>query len=103
MIVKFGVATNDLEEAQMWVAAAIGLPAEPRESSDWGGDYYGYSGADGEELRLISNRDIYDDGPIVGGCDEWKIVLTAEIESSASIVLKKLESNGIRFVKLAAR
>ena len=102
MYAKFGVKTDDLEEARIWVIAATGLRAEPRESSNWGGDYYAYHGSAGEKLRLISNRDVYDGEPIVGGCDEWKIVLTVEVEGDSSNVLTSLERGDKHFVMVAA-
>jgi hypothetical protein len=100
MTTIFGVKASDVEQAYLWVEAATSLTAEARESSDWGGNYYLFTGQDGERVKLLSNRDIYDDEPVVDGCDGWKIVLLLESVPESSSILQGLERDRLHFQKL---
>ena len=102
MEVMFGVKTSDLEQARTWVEHATGLPAEPRESSDLGGDYYAFGEFLGERLKLVTNKDVYD-GESVWGFPSWDILLCVERTSEDSIALRGLEHDPQHFEKLETR
>jgi len=88
----FGVKAADLEEARSQVEEITGLKAEPRESSDWGGEYYAFGDTmSGEYIRLINNRDVYDNEPVVSGVDEWPIALFIN-RTEGSPLLEKLKA-----------
>lgn len=99
--VTFGVKSSSLEEARRFVEHASGLPAEARESSDWGGDYYAFGARESERLRLFNNKDVYEDEP-VRNFPEWTILLLANFDDSASPILKALGDDREHFEKLEA-
>jgi hypothetical protein len=92
-----GVKTSDLEEGRRWVEVATGLSAEPRESSDRGGDYYAFYGQHGEHLRIVTNEDVYDGEPVTSAPSSWKIVLQIEEAESTSLFLEPLVSDTVHF------
>ena len=98
MTVYIGVKSSSVDEAYRWVEKATGLRAEARESSDWGGSYYKFSAPSGEIAKLLSNRDVYDDEPVVSGCDEWIVVLLVERANSMSPIVFVLIKDTEHFV-----
>lgn len=87
MIFGFGIDLEDIELARKLVEDLTGLPAEEEFHVDTGGVYYKFAGPDGEELILIRNLDLYDNQPLVGGFDEWPVVLLlSNIDTQSSIV-----------------
>lgn len=87
----FGVRAKDMEEARRLVEVITGLRAQSRESSDLGGDYYAFGDVmNGECLKLVNNRDVYDNEPVVNGADEWPIALFINRTAAESPLLKKL-------------
>ena len=100
MTVKFGVQTVDIEVARTWVEKATALNSEARESSDLGGNYYLFTSVAGERLKVISNRDVYDNEPIVSGCDSWKVVVVAEDVTSGCAIVRDLERDVEHFIRV---
>ena len=100
MTIKFGVKSVDIEEAHVWVVEATALGAEARESSDWGGNYYSFEGPAGERLRMLNNKDVYDNEPVVGGCDSWEVVLIVENTTGDSKIVQSLESDKAHFSRI---
>jgi hypothetical protein len=98
-----GVKADNIEQAVVWVERAIGLKSEGRESSDFGGDYYAFSGPGGEYVRLLSNRDVYDDEPVIQGCDAWPIAIFIEDATQASPVVQNLLKDDKHFVLVTSR
>ena len=98
MSVCFGVKAKSAKESYRWVEKATGLRAEARESSDWGGSYYKFSAPSGEIAKLLSNRDVYDNEPVVSGCDEWIVVLLVERANSMSPIVVDLIKDTEHFV-----
>lgn len=98
---EFGIKTEDLEEARAWVERATGLAAEARESTQSGGDYYLFEGKDREEIRVLRNRDLYDDEPVIGHADDWEFALTIEDPSGESPIFGALENASEHFEKVA--
>jgi hypothetical protein len=94
----FGVRAQKVEQAVGWVESATGLKSEARESSDWGGDYYAFSGPGGEYVRLVSNRDIYDDQPVIQYCDAWPVAILLESAAESSLVVQGLLKDSKHFV-----
>lgn len=95
--VKYWVKANDIEQACAWVEEAIGLTAEARESSFWGGDYYAFKSSAGEELKLFKNVDVYDGAPIIGTAVDWKMALLFDGPAVSSTVLQALAKHAARF------
>lgn len=100
MVIVFGVKTDDIETARVWIEKATGLTAEGRESSELGGDYYLFESSDEEELSVVNNVDLYDGEPILTSTPEWKVALRLEGTTKESPILRGLESAPDRFVKL---
>ncbi len=94
----FGVKTNDVEEAALWVAQTTGLIGVARESSDKGGNYYSFDSPDHEELWVVSNRDVYDGEPVIDGADDWKIAIMIWNASERSPVVRGLLNDPDHFV-----
>ncbi len=88
----FGVKSEDIEEACARLKQILKLPAEPRESSDSGGDYYKFEGPTGEIVDLLQNADLYDGETLRDGTDGWKLILTFYSETSDSALLRVLEN-----------
>jgi hypothetical protein len=97
----FGVRASDLEEARARVEKVTGLEAEARESSNLGGDYYLFAGKNDEEVRVLRNRDLHDDEPVVENADEWEFALTIEDPTGESEISGSLESASEHFEKLS--
>jgi hypothetical protein len=97
--VTFGVKSSNLEEARRFVEHATGLPAEARENSALGGDYYAFGARGSERLNLVNNNDVYDNEPIFEFPD-WKLLLLVWLEDHNSPILRALESEP-HFEKLA--
>jgi hypothetical protein len=100
MEARFGVNAASVEEAYKWVEQATGLQAEPRESSQLGGDYYAFYGPNGETIKLLSNRDLYDDEPVISGCDDWAIAVLVEGASKNSALVQGLLNDTEHFVAM---
>lgn len=100
---KFGVKADSVEQAYNWVEVATGLTGEPRESSQLGGDYYAFRGPNGLVAKLISNRDVYDNEPVIDGCDEWPVVLFIEGASSDTPAIQNLLKDKEYFVLVSSR
>jgi hypothetical protein len=96
----FGVKAETIEQAFLWVEAVTGIKAEPRESSQLGGNYYAFRGSSGEVLKLISNRDLYDREPVIDGCDDWSIVLLLDDVPATSALWNQLNTDSVHFQKL---
>ena len=52
---------------------------------------------------MFNNRDIYDDGPVIDGCDEWPIVLMLDGAERNSVVVQRLLEDSEHFVLVSAR
>ena len=100
MNLVFGVKTDDLEEAREWVERATALKAEAGESVELGDDYYLFRGDGDEQIRLISNVDIYDGEPIFTETLDWKVAARLIGTNSQSPVLRGLEQATDHFEKL---
>ena len=100
MSIKFGVKATRVEDSFVWVEQATGLAAVGRESTDWGGVYYFFDGPNGEKIRLLSNRDIYDGEPVVGGADDWLVVLALDDVPESSPIVTALIADTQHFVRL---
>lgn len=74
----FGAMSDDLEQVRTWVEVIVGTPAAAHESSDRGGDYYLFTGDQGEELHVMRNADVYDGEPLVDADPKWAIVVTLD-------------------------
>jgi hypothetical protein len=99
--VLYSVKTDDIEEARAWVEAATGLVAEGRESSFWGGDYYAFQGNAGEELKVITNRDLFDGELIIGDDPAVLIGLIVDEAEPDSALLGALNHAPDKFAKLS--
>jgi hypothetical protein len=95
---SFGVKSNDIKIAQRWVEQATGLKAEARESSDLGGAYFAFSGPNGEFMQLVRNRDLYDNEPVIVGCDEWLVAVFVQDAGEDSRLIKALTHDREHFV-----
>ena len=100
MALTFGVKATKVEDSFGWVEQATGLVAVERESTDWGGVYYFFDGPNGEKIRLLSNRDLYDGEPVVGGADDWLVVLALDDVPENSPIVTSLIADAQHFVRL---
>jgi hypothetical protein len=98
-----GVKAESIEKAVAWVELALRIKSEGRESSDFGGDYYAFSCPGGEYVRLFSNRDIYDDEPVIDGCDAWLVAIFVEEATHDSPVVQNLLKDDKHFVLVTSR
>lgn len=98
-----GVKAENIEQAVAWVEQVTGLKPEGRESSDFGGNYYAFSAPGGEYVRLRSNRDIYDDEPVIQGCDAWPVAIFIDDAAQASPVVQNTLKDEKHFVLVTSR
>ena len=100
MALTFGVKATKVEDSFGWVEQATGLVAVERESTDWGGVYYFFDGPNGEKIRLLSNRDLFDGETVVDGADNWLIVLALCDVPEDSPMVTSLTADAQHFVRL---
>ena len=98
--VDYSVKTEDIEQARAWIEEATGLPAEGRESTYWGGDYYAFYGNSGEQLKVFSNRDPCDGELIIGDSFDCVIGLIVDEADRDSPVLEALRRAPDKFEKM---
>jgi hypothetical protein len=98
--VEFNVRSDDIDEARAWIEEVTGLAAEGRESNHWGGDYYAFYGNAGEKLKVITNRDLFDQELIIGSDSSVLIALIVDGAEPESPVLAALGNAPQKFAKL---
>lgn len=98
----FGVQAQSLKEAREILESALKLKAEARENDARGGDYYSFEGPGDEEVLLMKNRDLYDDEPLYDDAAEWEFVVYAHSPDSESDIVRALDGETARLVKVTS-
>ena len=99
----YGVQSDELEEANSWVEAAVGLKGEGRYSDHLGGDYYKFETSAGDTIKLVTNRDVQDNEPFWEAAAEWLIVMSVNVGDQASPVMNALDKDHSKFEQLSKK